>query len=593
MYPGTPDTYVDVAGLSRNRGGPEDSAGQKRSAAGRPSLTMRAHVVWSDIKLGLRVTPLLTYVDWVIALALALTTLGLGMYQTDSVSLWYDETWSYGVATVPIVDMLRYFFHWPNMMSYHIFLHFWLGLSHLLHTEPDELYLRLPSAIAIALSVAVLYLFGRHFFGHVAGLVAALAYMLNSIVLQDAQQVRAYAPELLLAIVSWYALAVALETSEQSHYRARRWWMAYSVITILAIYTHLFMVLILGSQVLAVLFLAIVPGPWHARALIAWRAFWRSCVAIVVCSIPILILAKLGGTPNTWVPVPGPKDIYALLMILSGGDVTLLVLSVSLGLIAFGLLVAALAKTSLMHWLDDWKLRMGLRQKAEEARALDLAPIRAPHPGVSLIVIWAAGTILLSYIVSQKFIGQHFFYYRYENVVIPALCLLIGVGVSALRWRIAQAGVAIALLILLAQGPGYYYRHAQVQDFRTPALWLKAHYQPGDGIACTDSTSCSIPMGYYLEAYPPSAAQFDSDSPGAFFWAAHHGVASSIDGLSAYSAKHHRVFLVVFRGTQSSEISPEGQAMKAWYDTHFPLVGSAQTTTESVYLYDTASPRSP
>ncbi|HEU4783389.1 MAG TPA: glycosyltransferase family 39 protein [Ktedonobacterales bacterium] len=576
-------------------------AGEPSRALAEPQRrATQPHRLWSDVKRGLHVTPALTYLDWALATVLALLMFCLCIYQADTVSLWYDEAWSYGIATAPLTSTVHYYFArgFSNMMAYHLFLHGWLGLSHLLHIPPDELYMRLPSAIAIALSVAVLYLFGRRFFGRVAGLVAALAYMLNGIVLQDAQQVRAYAPELLLAILSWYALAVALESSgqpdKQRSRATRGWWVLYSAVATLAIYTHLFMTLNLAAQALAVGFLLVAPGPWRKQARFALKAFVTSCVAIIVLSAPILTLAIIGGSPNTWVPVPTPKDLPPMLLNLTGGSAALALSYLSLGFVASGLLVAALAKTPLMSRLDGWTLPLGSEQLPGKAsRTLALAPVRAPASGISLLVFWAAGTLLLSYIVSQKAIGEHFFYYRYENVTIPAICLLIGVGVSSLRWRVAQAVAVIALLALLASVPGVYYQHAQSQDFRTPSLWLKAHYQSGDGIVCTDGTSCSIPMDYYLGAYPPSAAQFDPDSPGAFFWATRRGVASDVSALPAYSAAHQRVFLVVFRPASGSPLSASAQSMKEWYDAHYALLGSRQTTTESVYLYNTASPLTP
>lgn len=551
-------------------------------------LMKRRGRAWNDIKRGLRVTPLLTYLDWALATVLALLTFCFGIYQADTVSLWYDETWSYGIASAPLTSMVHNYFvrGFSNMMSYHLFLHGWVSLANLLHIPHNELFMRLPSAIAIALSVAALYLFGRRFFGRIAGLVAALGLMLNGIILQDAQQVRSYAPELLLAILSWYALAAALESGEQRSRVAHGWWILYTIITALAIYTHLFMTLNVAAQGMAVAFLLVAPGPWQKRTRASLKAFVTSYVAVFVLSAPILALAIRGGSPNTWAPVPTPKDIPAMFLSLTGAGGGLALSYLSLGFIVLGLLATALAGTVLkLHEvrrsLDPEQASASLPEKSSRARAL--SPLRAPSPGTSLLVFWFVATLLLSYIASQKAIGEHFFYSRYENVLIPAICLLIGVGISALRWRAAQAAAVVALLILLAQVP----------DFRTPSLWLKAHYQPGDGIACTDGTSCGIPMDYYLDTYPPTAANFDADSPGAFFWAARRGVASDVSALAAYSAKHQRVFLVVFRSSSGSALTANAQAMKGWYDTHYALASSIRTTTESVYLYDTTSPLTP
>ncbi len=552
----------------------------------RPTLQGRLRQVWDDFKLGLRITPLMTYLDWALSAALGITALLVGSYNADTVSIWYDESWSYGVATIPVSGMIHYFLSgFENMMSYFLFVHFWLKLAAFLGVQPNELYLRVPSVLAIALSVVVLYHFGRRFFGRVAGLVAAVCYLLNFTVLYDAQQARSYAFEMLFVILSWYALLVALSANEQSGRSARIRWLLYIAATILCVYTHLFTVLVIATQALALGFLLVTPGPWRERTRAALKPLIASFVGIGVCSLPILAIAFLKGDPNSWVPVPTPKDIYTLLLILTEGNITMSLWYLSAGLIVLGLLIAALNQTSLIKRMDTWKLQLGSRQ-AEGKRPLtiDLAPVRAPSSGVSVIIFWMAGPILLSYITTQKAIGQHFFYPRYENVVVPALCLLVGIGISSLRWRVAQVGLGALLLVLLIQSTPYYYQHAQIQDFRTPVLWLKAHYQSVDGIVCAGSYSCAMPTLYYLQVYPPKTAQFDDNSPGAFSWATRHSVAADPATLANYSAQHTRVFVVAFGS--SAIVAPILQ----WYATHYPQIGRMLTRTVSVYLYDTSAP---
>ena len=80
------------------------------------------------------------------------------MFHRLDVSAWFDETYSYGMATQPIGS---FFTHWvwgseSNMLLYYLSLRAWLGVLAAAGQTPVELLLRLPSAIfAIASSLMV------------------------------------------------------------------------------------------------------------------------------------------------------------------------------------------------------------------------------------------------------------------------------------------------------------------------------------------------------------------------------------------------------------------------------------------------------
>jgi hypothetical protein len=150
---------------------------------------------------------------------------------------------------------------------------------------------------------------------------------------------------------------------------------------------------------------------------------------------------------------------------------------------------------------------------------------------------------VISFALTQPGLNLHLFYPRYLVVVVPPLCLLAGLAVQALRLRALQALLAIALALVAWTPLVSYYPVAELQDFKDPMSWMQQRYQPGDGIVCDPDVECSIPVAYYLDAYP-GPAHLDLDSPGRFSWDGGSTVAVTPDTLRAYLTQHHRIFFI-------------------------------------------------
>src|SRR5215471_7170368 len=185
---------------------------------------------------------------WLLCILVGVVALGFDLYRLGTSSIWFDEAFSVELARQPLP--LLWHIIWgpePNMELYYLFLHFWLGFTGLLGQHPTEFVVRVPSAIFAALSSVMVFLLGRRYLGITAALVGAGLYLLNDLQLTYAQQTRAYSLQLLLICVAWYALFAAL--TQASH--QKRWWACFIVATVLAIYAHLFSLLILLAQVVA------------------------------------------------------------------------------------------------------------------------------------------------------------------------------------------------------------------------------------------------------------------------------------------------------------------------------------------------------
>src|SRR5207244_637105 len=194
---------------------------------------------------------------WLLYILIGVIALGFNLYRLGSPSIWYDEAFSVELARQPLP--LLWHIIWgpePNMELYYLFLHFWLGFTGFLGLHPIEFVVRFPSAVFAALSSVMVFLLGRCFLGITAGIVGAGLYLLDDLQLLYAQQTRSYSLQLLLVCIAWYALFVVL-TQETPQ---KRWWACFIGATTLAVYAHLFSVLILLAQVVAFGGLLILPG---------------------------------------------------------------------------------------------------------------------------------------------------------------------------------------------------------------------------------------------------------------------------------------------------------------------------------------------
>src|SRR5262249_25250020 len=151
------------------------------------------------------------------------------LIQLGAPSLWMDEAFSAQLARQPLSTLEAAFTSGsePNMIGYHLLLHYWLQLGSAVGLRADEAFVRFPSAIFAALSAAILYQLGGRFLGQVGALIAAIIYLASGWQLTYAQEARGYAMQLLFVTLGWLALLTAVSTARAGgwrDWRAWRWW---------------------------------------------------------------------------------------------------------------------------------------------------------------------------------------------------------------------------------------------------------------------------------------------------------------------------------------------------------------------------------
>ncbi len=211
-----------------------------------------------------------------------------------------------------------------------------------------------------------------------------------------------------------------------------------------------------------------------------------------------------------------------------------------------------------------------------------------------MLLFWLVVPVATSYVISQK--STHLFLSRYLVTVVPALFLLVGLGLVVLRWRLVKVALVFCLLLFAMRYVPTYYANAQVEDWRTASQWVEQHYQTDDGMVCYNTVQgCQVGIEYYFYAYPtPSKAHFDADSPGSFPWVDYDTTnvpgdneqALDHQALQTYAGKHSRVFFIEARLSNTSQLT-RVKATEAWLNQRYHQLDHIETKIITIYLYDT------
>lgn len=519
--------------------------------------------------------------DGMLVLLITALALGMSLFRLGRPSIWMDEAFSVALARQPLAVLAGAFTGGePNMLLYHVLLHFWLIATGWLGVPANELVVRLPSALCFGLSAPVVFLLGKRLLGRIAGCTAALLFLFNPLALTYAQQTRSYALQVLLVSLSWYALVTALASPKLRV----RWWAAYTVLSVCAIYAHAFSLLVLLAQAVAYVLLLALPT-WRANARRSLGPIAASYVSILVLIAPLLYVSR-SGSKTGWLPAPNVSSLashYSGVLVNRGGRGAALALLAAV-LVAGAVYLLARWPTArkLLRWVS------GLLSRGEVSK-------ERPQGAAAVLVVllaWLLVPVVVSFVVSQG--PVRLFSSRYLVVVVPAFCLLLGFAVASIRLRAAQIICAAGLVCVALLFVSSYYAHAEVENWRGPTRWLEHEYKPGDGLVCYDNVQgCQIAVEYYLVT-DHSAATFAPDSPGALHLDkfghgdpfAGFGAALDPTALDHFGATHSRIFYIAGRLADAKD-QARVHAVEAWLDCHYHFIGQTSNPAVTIRLYST------
>jgi mannosyltransferase len=381
-------------------------------------------------------------------------------------SLWTDEAATISAARRSLPEL------WAMVQNidavhglYYLFMHFWVGLF-----GESSFWLRMPSALAIAVAAAGVFLMARTLGGRALGITSAAVFAILPRITWAGMEARPYAFSAAAAVWLTIVLMVALRR------RTPRWWLAYSGLAALSIGINLYLVFILASHALTVLALR--------------HAGWRTCIAWslaamlgALISAPVVYLSAmqrgqlnddelgwsrwlrnvivnqwfLGDTPTGGYPQTGAAGLWKFSAILLAGVCGLVMI--------YALLVI-------------------LRTRSEGSKRNYLAWI---VPQVAL------PTLALG---SYSLYVQPMYSPRYLTLTAPAVAVLIGAGIIWLRpaWLRGCIGITIILLAIPIYGSQREVHAKSGADWSGVAGYIQEHKTANDAV-------------YFSPRYPPVGDQ--------------------------------------------------------------------------------------
>ena len=277
--------------------------------------------------------------------------------------------------------------------------------------------------------------------------MAALLFAVNAYDIRFAQEARSYTMVVFFAVLATWLLARNLLEPSKAH------WTGYAIVCALLIYTHLFAILLLPAHAISLL-------SWQGHET-GWRRYARSLLTFSVMMVPVAIflfwifVLEPGGRPSLWFPPLQPDSLLILGVDFSGVyGRTLLILDVlAVGVAAWG---AAQPRRSAPDDRGAW--------------------------GYTLLFSWLVAPVVIVLTVS---LVKPLFVPRFLIFCLPALVLLVAVGICRLRPATLAAALFMAISVCSLLGVLRYYQSdfdMRRQDWRAVTKYVFDHAKPGDSI---------------------------------------------------------------------------------------------------------------
>jgi len=357
---------------------------------------------------------------------ITLLALGLRLYHLNTQSLWYDEGFSVYLAHMSPGEIVNQTAADIQPPLYYLLLHGWIELF-----GDDEPVVRSLSLLFGVLTVPLIYGVAWQLFrSRLAGLLAALLLAVSPLHIWYGQETRMYTLLVFLCLLSSYFLLVlasrsqgekgqgvtAVESGPKGSRGDLLLWLAYTLTSIAAVYTHYFALFILAFQAI---YLLIVWWRQDFPARLALGGL-ASGAAIMLAYLPWLphMLTRYGADTSYW---PGQLNLGQVLVDIAlsfvGGE-TLPEQPGTLLAFIYGL-IALLAL-------------FALATRPNRSPEEDLG--KSEIPFLLLYLLLPPLLILILSYNTPKFNA------RYVMISQPALLLLVAGGLDVLWRRAAPAG---------------------------------------------------------------------------------------------------------------------------------------------------------
>jgi len=386
---------------------------------------------------------------WMIG-GLVLLAFALRAYHLDYQSLWRDEVDALRFALFPLPKLLGTFAQggW-NGPLYFPLLRIWVSGA-----GQTEFALRFPSLLGGVLAVSLTYALGRRVGSHRLATLGSLFVATSPYLVWYSQEAKMYALLAAGALLSWHLYLRALEGG------GRGAWVGYVLVTSLCIYLHLLAVLLIPTQAAAFLL------QWNR-----YRGRIRSWLgAMAALTLPYLPLARW-EIPLLFSDFQTGHPFYPLDQML-----IILLQSFSLGISPHSILQVLFPHSQHLTSLFPHEgliitLFLGL------AGLL----LYRDRKSLQLVLCWLLLPPVIVYLIS---LGMPIFNARYLIWIAPALLLLLGMGLIAVREQSRLLFILCLIGVLIVDGGTLWVQsHTPIKsDFRQAAAYVRARRQPDEPI---------------------------------------------------------------------------------------------------------------
>lgn len=380
-------------------------------------------------------------------------------------SLWFDEAFSMRVAHLPVGRFVNTILDAePFNGLYYGVLKAWIRVA-----GDSPVAARMPSVAAAVVAVVATYLIGRRLLGERAAIIGAVFLAVHGLMLQYAQEVRAYALATALTAVATWLLLRAIERPSVVR------WAAYGVVGVLAVYGHFFAAFVIAAHAIV---LAVTPA-WRPRPWLIAATY----VAIGAAAAPLGWWLLNTTVSRGWMDPLGPQTATLVFRWFGAGSG---VNDVMLGRL-LSASAAALATVALIVGGVRWA--RGARDRR----------------GWLLLLAWFVMPIVAAVAISVLI--RPVLAYRYLIIGLPAFALLVGGLLATASGTLSRLAVALPFVIVIGIGT----MHAYLSPMQKPA-WdeaarmVLADAEPGDGLIVWPNWQW-VPLEYaFLHSDEPDAA---------------------------------------------------------------------------------------
>ncbi|MDQ8155299.1 MAG: glycosyltransferase family 39 protein [Gemmatimonadota bacterium] len=342
----------------------------------------------------------------------ALAALAFGVVRLPELTrspLWFDELFSVGVAGLPLTDSLRRIVaDHTNPPLFYLLLKGWMAIG----GESDQWVRLLPCVLAMLLGAALVWLARETRAGGVAGTLAVALAAASPLLVDLANEVRAYS---LLALLACLSLAAVLH---DRRVRSRHTFALLTVVNVALVHTHYFGWLTVAAACI------VVVSCWprdDARRVLRSAAYTALAFVPWAGAVGAHMYANPAPLRNVaWI---APPDAAAPLWLLR--DVTGRSGSAAADLGWLALVVGALVLLAVARW----------RRTTSTSNSVETG---------SLKLLAAAGVAVpLTVWIVSVFSGHSVWVQRYLIGAAAPLALLVAIAVTALPPRRWAAGAAV------------------------------------------------------------------------------------------------------------------------------------------------------